>query len=213
MWIMYAKRNTALLISEMLLIAAMIAASQEADGTTIIDLPKSGGSVATRADMGESITVPTGSDTRLDRFQFYGMGAGSDVVFDALVYEFDPMNMKTVGLPLYTSSLQVAIQSTLKTFVFDTGGINLAPGGKYLLELRQKNYGNIGNLQMDYSSMIYSGGGYLTGSDSLNIWVFRDNPQSLAFQAVFNPVPEPSAFILLGIGSLGLLAYQWRRWK
>lgn len=184
---------------------------QSGFGTTVIDFPTNNNSVAIAADMAQLITVPLGSDTRLDSFQFYDMiGAGGPVTFSAMVYEFDPVTTTTIGNPLYDSGVRSATSDSRKTYVFSTGGINLKPGGHYILDLRQLDYGNSGNLDIGASGDTYAGGQFMFYYYG---W-YTDLPhtlvQSLAFQAVFNPVPEPSTLILLGMAFISPLAYAWR---
>lgn len=186
---------------------------QSCFGSTIIDFPCNNYSVATRANMAELITVPLGSDTWLDSFQFYDMvGTGSPTPFHAVVYEFDPVEMMTVGSPLYDSGLQNATMYDRKTYAFLTGGISLTPGGHYILGLYQEEYECSSNLDVGVSGDEYNDGGFLF--NSYGVWCSLPHVQSLAFQAVFNPVPEPSTVVLVGVSAIGLFGYAWRwRWR
>jgi hypothetical protein len=182
-----------------------------ARGATTIDLQIRSYTVATLADMGQSFTVPTGSDTRLDSFQFYGSAAGGDVTFNALIYQFNPATQLTIGSPLYDSGPRIALDNfTLQTFAFSTGGINLAPGGIYLIDLYQNYRGNVGNLDLYDSITPYSAGHFFVHGWP-DQWYTDSHIQNLAFQAVFNAVPEPSSLALIGAAALGLITFASRR--
>jgi hypothetical protein len=183
-----------------------------AQGDTTVNLPTNGiASVATMADIAESITVPMTSDTKLLSFQFYGFGAGSAVLFNAQVFQFDPSTLTSFGDPLYTSSIQTAttasVNPPVQTFAFSPN-LNLTAGGHYLLVLNQDVFSNAGNLQILSSAQTYSGGTALLQMAGVRSWTtFHNNyPQSLAFQAVFTTVPEPASLALLGLGAAALLS-------
>lgn len=178
-------------------------------GDTILDFPCEHYTVATRADMAQLITVPFGSDTKLDSFQFYNMiGAGGVVKFNAIVSEFDPIKLETIGTPLYNSGLQYTTAGSRKTYTFNTKGINLKPGGHYVLDLQQQSYGNSGNLDIGVAEKSYSDGMFVT--NWYGHWYSSSLVSTLAFKAVFTPVPEPSTIALLLTASLGGLLW-WRR--
>ena len=71
------------------------------------------------------------------------------------------------------------------------------------------------------SRTVTSTGGYVllsvTSPSGMNRVVFRDGSDDafvfddLSFEPL--PVPEPSIFVLLGMGGAGLLTYAWRRRK
>jgi len=200
-----------------MLLLASVALPRRAHGTTTINVPNTGGGVASAADLGQAFTVPVGPDTRLDSFQVYGSGAAGNVTFDASDYEFNSTTDKTIGPALYTSGVQVAengFNVPEMTFSFATGGIELVAGQQYLLDLHQEGFGNVGNLEMASSNTPYSGGDFYVYNSSLQDWSRPggSNPFGpMAFEAVLNApgsasVPLPgSGPALLGMILLALV--------
>jgi hypothetical protein len=188
---------------------AFISIVHSAHGESMLDCPPCG-CVACGADLAEWITPPV-PDTRLDYFQFYVSAQVSDVAFNAKIYSFNPTTMESGGYVLYDSGPQIATANMGKTFMFDVGGLNLAPSLNYLLALNQMDHGNTGNLVVSISSYPYNGGHGVSRDDIWpNTWHELPGSTDLAFRAVFNVVPEPSTITFLIAVALGGLLW-WRR--
>jgi hypothetical protein len=184
----------------------------ECVGGSFIYFPSSGGTVSTGGvSMGQIITAPPG-DEPLNSFKFYGIGLAdppANTKFNISVYEFDPVAMNRMGLPLFDSGI-LELNSTSKIpFEFDTGGIDITAGKKYLFELNQEGYGNSAKLALSYSNSTYEGAQALKHLTT-NQWVPMGGVPNLAFQAVFGTVPEPSTIALLLTVAFGGLLW-WRR--
>lgn len=158
-------------------------------------------------DFGQTLAAPNMPAVALNSFQFELGSAGAiPVSFLAAVYSFDPVNLKVIGLPLYTSSIMIAdpigLAGDYQLFTFETGNLSLTPDGSYLLLLSQDNLGNGTNYQLPVTPA--QDGDVYPGGEIVEVYAHTPFPnlsvddttsfipaQDLAFSATFN-VPEPN---------------------
>ena len=136
-----------------------------AEGAVLSLPPESFPKIATAADLGQTITAPSGPENVLDSYTFYGFAVQSDVKFESSVYKYDVSTNRVVSGALFTSDLRTAAKGVFQGFTFDTGGVALEPGANYLLVLQQKGWGNPTNLQLSFSTVAYDGGDYRVSDD------------------------------------------------
>ncbi len=184
--------------------------------------------------LGQTFTVPDTNNV-LTEFSFFlsdspsaGSGGDSDVVdFRAFVIKWDETNNTPTGSVLFESTPQsTTLQNSLypmQEFTFNTGGINLASGTKYLAFLSSlkdldgsKGLAWVGESPLAPSFDRYPGGkAFLTGDrdfDSIirSSWSLDNERADLNFKATFisephTSVPEPS-FMLSTSLALGAFA-------
>jgi len=168
-------------------------------------------------DFGESITAPNLPVVQLSAFQFDLGSAGTvPVNFRAAVFNFDAVDLKVIGLPLYESSvlnaLPVGSLDGYQLFDFDAGDISLVPGNSYLLLLSQDNLQNATNYQLPVTPAedgdVYSGGEVIFVTANTPFPNLSGDPsgsflpgQDLAFSATFD-VPEPTCLVVIIPGVL-----------
>jgi hypothetical protein len=177
--------------------------------------------VPNTATYGQTITVPLGS-SRLQSFSF-AMNLPATTIFRGEVYAWD--GSKATGPSLYESGPRTTGGSgSFQWITFNTGGVNLTPGGQYVLFASvSKDYlAGSGNGSWGYlgGADVYPGGGfvYLNNGGDPSQWTSQTwstwlggGPDDLAFKASFNQAPEPGSLTLLGLGAATLAGWAWRR--
>jgi hypothetical protein len=167
------------------------------------------------ATYGQTITAP-GGEAYLDSFAFL-MDLPASTTFRGYVYAWN--GAEATGSALYVSPITSTTGTGYQPVTLNTGGIRITPGMSYVIFASVSGVaGSSGNgIWALFNSDAYAGGEFvfLNNGQDTNQWTsttwVNDSGDDLAFQASFtpNPVPEPSALILTGLGALGTLI--WRR--
>ena len=169
------------------------------------------------ATVGQTFIAPP--NARLDRFTFYLFYVeGGPARFSGHVGNWD--GAKVTGPLLYTSGeRQLTTPLTPIPVTFETGGVPVTPGRRYVAFLSASNFfdGLEDNTNLFLEGNTYTGGGHVAlanGSNFSEIFT-RDwrglDPLDLAFVAEFSPVPEPSTMMLFGTGAAAMAAAARRR--
>ena len=174
---------------------------------------------------GQTFTV-TGTDVVLTSFTFWidDRLNPAPVDFAAYVMEWeDGVGLQpshAVGDILYQSGEQVTSNNGgidgMEMFTFDTGGITLTPGTKYVAFLNSSLFWDGVNSSSDVGVIpagidSYGGGEFVlqaTGNNFVPLITeggWNVTTQDLAFTANFSPVPIPGAIWLFGSGLIGLI--------
>lgn len=179
---------------------------------------------------GQTVTTPT--DNVLTSFSFW-LGRTSTMYpdpstpslsFMAYVYAWN--GSMATGPALYTSGVTThnATPSTPFTkYTFTTGGLSLVPGDMYALFFSTTGLAGTGRIQWESAPTDEYGGGsfiFLNNGESTAAWTSDSWTQGLFasdlhFEATFASatatVPEPSTWLLMITGLLGLGAVALRR--
>ena len=184
--------------------------------------------------VGGQTFTPPGSDTVLDSFTYYGkLRTPRPLYFKGYVMEWDGSRAKG---PVLFESEQLSLSEYHGTYTpmpVATGGVSLTAGKQYVAFLWVTgpydtwcNFGGSGVLgeagTNPWFYNTYPNGEYVTQSRTMSEdfskvtstpWgIPTAQSGDIAFTMTFSaPVPEPSAFVLLGMGAAGLLALAWRR--
>jgi hypothetical protein len=165
------------------------------------------------ATFGQTITVPL-TDSSLQSFtlQMRQNLANNTIQCATYVFAWDAVNSRAAGPALF-SSAPLSLTATMQDYTFNTGGLGLTPGGRYVLFASTSLFpGQTSAGMWSFSgSDAYAGGGFVylaNGTDSSQwttaTWNTSHVSGDAGFQAVFAPVPEPTTMIS---GTLLLLPF------
>lgn len=153
--------------------------------------------VPNTATYGQTIT-PTAQQGRLQSFTFYlSMAAGTAPQYQAMVYQWDPVNLRITGNALYTSGALTAPTGSAYTPVtINTGNLRLPAGLQYVLFFTTSTFTGQANATYRYGALTgnttYPGGQFVFFNNGTNFgqlstgtWSFIS--QDLAFSAIFLP--------------------------
>lgn len=220
-----------------LLIALLAAYAVPASAQVTIGAPGGGGDIqawARNRHLGQTVTV--GATNVLTDFSFW-FGAGFipantppnpyDISYRAYVYEWNAATFRATGAALYTSALNNITgdeDSPNVQRMFNTGGLALTPGNMYVLFLSALDTGfGAANVEANILVDQYAGGGFVSVITPENsprdttVWTTQQWSTlgvpggDLRFEANFVSVPEPSTWMLMLTGILGLGFVGWRR--
>lgn len=209
--------------------------------TTVIDTTSSWDGVMNTSSFGEGSTVTygqtfvvTSTDNVLDSFSFWiDDSLNPDFIhFSAYVMEWeDGISLSpshAVGSILYQSDEQVTTNNGsingMEMFTFDTGGLQLETGVKYVAILSSVEYldgvhgsGSVGSVGIGGGD-VYGAGDFVsqnsadTSQFTSGGWnVASASTVDLAFRATFSPVPIPPAIWLFTSGLIGLIGLARRQ--
>lgn len=164
--------------------------------------------------VGQTFTAPS-SDNILDSFQLWVRNyappgyVGPPLSFRAYVTSWDQGAGQPGGPALFESPVRQATSNDLTPFSFTTGGTALTPGGVYAMYLDASSsaFGATGFVET--ASDDYAGGNAIAYTPFNGTWQETGGPD-LHFEATFSDagpdtvVPEPSTWVLLLTGLLGL---------
>jgi hypothetical protein len=197
-------------------------------GSFVQSWGKDGGTPNTQT-YGQTITTPT--DNILTSFSFWlgrtstNFPDPSDVSlsFMAYVYQWNSGASMATGPALYTSGVYThnATPATPFTeYAFYTGGLSLIPGSTYALFLSTSGLAGDGHIMWEAATGDdYTGGSFIFHNNGEDKSLWTTDPwaagfaSDLHFEATFagSTVPEPSTWLMLATGLLGLGGVAVRR--
>ena len=178
--------------------------------------------------IGQTFTTPTSN--RLDRFSFFAGGQPTTMNFRAYVigFEIDFRGswVATSSTPLFTSGLLSVTTdgATLSRIDVSTGGLALVSGqryGAFLSTLDVVNASTTGLVFSKGTGNQYSGGDLVRFNGTTTEWNSQFWPglagEDLEFEMAFGQsapqavVPEPSTYVLMATGLVGVALLRRRR--
>jgi hypothetical protein len=171
--------------------------------------------VPNTATYGQTIT-PTATQTRLSSFTFE-LGfqqSGTPVLYQAFVYQWNPVNNRITGPALFSSSPLTSPTTAVGAFqavTINTGNVQLTAGQQYVLFFTTSSQVNAANSIYRYGAVAataYAGGNWVfsnngTNFASLSTTAWSVNTISdLAFIATFGALPgsgSPPGLPLIGV--------------
>ena len=218
------------LVLAVLVLAGITGESARADITTIAawnaasqpGVASWGNPAGSTPTYGETFTA-TGGNTTLTSmtFEIQSVG-GASIPFQAYVYAWNGTGI--TGSALFTSSVQgVPFGSGYQAITVSTGGTLLTAGQQYLAMYSTIGDGGSASSTGEWGGFLpdttYTGGTFeYNNAASLGAlngnWDLSGNLGDLAFDLAFAPaaVPEPSTWMLLGLGaSIGIVSRGLRR--
>ena len=169
---------------------------------------------------GQTFTVPTNGDSRLDTFSFW-MQDRPGLDFRGYVYAWDVAAGRATGSALFTSALMSAPSagSGYHEVAVATGGLDLTGGNMYVAFLSASGVAGSGQTSWEFSTGdTYAGGEFVfynNGEDLslLTTYAWDSNwsgvDRDLRFAMTFNGAdvsvtPEPASVLLAASGLLAL---------
>jgi hypothetical protein len=202
------------------------------DGTTAIS-PWGSVQSTNTPTFGQTFIAP-GATNSLLSFTFYltDFTPGDSVMYQAAVYSWSGSlqggsgPQGAVGSSLFSVNQVFVDNGGFQAVTIDTGGVDLTPGGAYVVLLTTSDPTSISNNSNSLGQFEWGLTGYFlhqpnNGGGGFN---FDNNPDinslpwddyadygDLAWTGVFRIVPEPSSFMLVGIGSIAVAVIRRRK--
>jgi len=211
-------------------VASLALAPALVGAQTTLSTPGGDGTISTfgrpnTQTYGQTFRTPA-VDTRMQNFSFWITNSSA---FEMKGYVFAWDGAKATGSALFMSDLLFApVGEFMKTTV-QTGGLNLVAGGSYVFFLSTSGLQGEGGASMEWNS--YGADTYVDGTFvylnhdengdeqaewTADEWSTWSPTTDLRFEANFNTmdqnvVPEPSTYVLMATGLMGLGAVARRR--
>ena len=178
------------------------------------------------ATYGETFIAPSLSSVALNRFTFFledESGSGDTVAFQADVYAWDPVNNVATGSALFSENLSLTSTGGLQAIAVNTGAVLLSSGADYVAVFTTSDPISLAANASSQVPFLWSAVDAPQPNDGGGTAVYYNNDVvsqltdgspwdggtgtelSLAWQATFNEVPEPSTLALVGLGAVAVL--------
>jgi hypothetical protein len=180
---------------------------------------------------GQTFTVPTVPDTRLQSFSFW-LAGNTDFAFRAFLMAWDDASFRATGPILFESGDRTTVSGPVlppDRFDFDAGGLTLTAGAMYVAFVTPYSSPTPTTSQAGSGFMFsstYSGGMFVQAFPRQDLapldaqlvsssWTGNlfNSGSDLAFAATFGAavVPEPSTVIFVATGLAAIAAFARRR--